>query len=144
MAAASEPASSEAMHFDPARVEALLKIISADQKNILTTLGLVLDGFASQTALLKELGSLAKDDPGPSPLAESLDKLTEAFLLVHEGLKGVSARLDHLPAADECVHAFRQIFVGSGFIAADESSGARQDFAEIEIVHSAQNQIRRQ
>jgi hypothetical protein len=28
-----------------------------------------------------------------------MDKLTEAFLLVHEGLKGVSARLDHLPAA---------------------------------------------
>jgi hypothetical protein len=99
MAAASEPASFEAISFDPARVEALLKIISADQKNILTTLGLVLDGFASQTALLKELGSLAKDDPGPSPLAQSLDKLTDAFLLVHEGLKGVSARLDHLPAA---------------------------------------------
>jgi hypothetical protein len=99
MAAAGEPASSEAISFDPTRVEALLKIISADQKNILTTLGLVLDGFASQTALLKELGNLAKDDPGPSPLAESLDKLGEAFLLVHEGLKGVSARLDHLPAA---------------------------------------------
>jgi hypothetical protein len=28
-----------------------------------------------------------------------LDKLHDAFLLVHEGLKGVSARLDHLPAA---------------------------------------------
>jgi hypothetical protein len=85
--------------FDPARIEALLKSISADQKNILVTLGLVLDGFASQTALLKEMASLAKDDPGPSPLADSLEKLSDAFLLVHEGLKGVSARLDHLPAA---------------------------------------------
>ena len=84
--------------FDP-KIEALLKTISADQKNVLTTLGLVLDGFASQTALLKEMASLAKDDPGPSPLADSLEKLSEAFLLVHEGLKGVSARLDHLPAA---------------------------------------------
>ena len=56
-------------------------------------------GFASQTALLKEMASLAKDDPGPSPLADSLEKLSDAFLLVHEGLKGVSARLDHLPAA---------------------------------------------
>ena len=99
MAASSEPASSLALPPDPARVEALLKTISADQKNILTTLGLVLDGFGSQTALLKELANLAKDDPGPSPLANSLDKLHEAFLLVHEGLKGVSARLDHLPAA---------------------------------------------
>lgn len=84
---------------DPVGVEAWLKAISADQKNILTTLGLVLDGFAAQTALLKEMTSLAKDDPGPSPLAESLDKLTDATLQVHDGLKGVSARLDHLPAA---------------------------------------------
>ena len=99
MAAASEPEATPAAPFDPAKVEALLKTISADQKNILTTLGLVLDGFASQTALLKELANLAKDDPGPSPLADSLEKLGDAFLLVHEGLKGVSARLDHLPAA---------------------------------------------
>jgi hypothetical protein len=99
MAAAGEPESTTPAPFDPVRVEALLKTISADQKNILTTLGLLLDGFASQTALLTELASLAKDDPGPSPLVDSLDKLHEAFLLVHEGLKGVSARLDHLPAA---------------------------------------------
>lgn len=99
MAASSEPASPPALHFDPAGVEALLKVISADQKNILTALGLVLDGFGSQTAMLQELANLAKDDPGPSPLADSLNKLTEAFLLVHEVLKGVSARLDHLPAA---------------------------------------------
>jgi hypothetical protein len=99
MAAASEPEATPAAPFDPAKVEALLKTISADQKNILTTLGLVLDGFASQTALLKEMASLAKDDPGPSPLADSLEKLSDAFLLVHEGLIGVSARLDHLPAA---------------------------------------------
>jgi hypothetical protein len=99
MAAASEPASPPAVPFDPARVEALLKAICADQKNILTTLGLVLDGFGSQTALLKELANLAKDDPGPSPLVDSLDKLSEAFLLVHGGLKAVSTRLDHLPAA---------------------------------------------
>lgn len=99
MAASSESASPLALPHDPDRVEVLLKTISADQKNILTTLGLVLDGFGSQTALLMELANLAKDDPGPSPLADSLDKLHEAFLLVHEGLKGVSARLDHLPAA---------------------------------------------
>jgi hypothetical protein len=98
MAAAGE-AKTTTPPFDPARVEALLNTINADQKNILTTLGLVLDGFASQTALLKEMASLAKDDPGPSPLADSLEKLSDAFLLVHEGLKGVSARLDHLPAA---------------------------------------------
>ena len=98
MAAAGE-AETTTLPFDPARVEGLLKTINADQKNILTALGLVLDGFASQTALLKEMASLAKDDPGPSPLADSLEKLSEAFLLVHEGLKGVSARLDHLPAA---------------------------------------------
>ena len=98
MAAAGEPETTSPP-FDPGGVEGLLKTISADQKNILTTLGLVLDGFASQTALLKEMASLAKDDPGPSPLADSLEKLSEAFLLVHEGLKGVSARLDHLPAA---------------------------------------------
>ena len=98
MAAAVE-AESTTPRFDLARIEGQLKTISADQKNILTTLGLVLDGFASQTALLKEMASLAKDDPGPSPLADTLEKLSEAFLLVHEGLKGVSARLDHLPAA---------------------------------------------
>jgi hypothetical protein len=98
MAAAGEAETTTPL-FDPTRVEALLKTVSADQKNILTTLGLVLDGFASQTALLKEMASLAKDDPGPSPLADSLEKLSDAFLLVYEGLKGVSARLDHLPAA---------------------------------------------
>jgi hypothetical protein len=98
MAAASE-AETTTPPFDPARIGTLLKTISADQKNILVTLGLVLGGFASQTALLKEMASLAKDDPGPSPLADSLEKLGDAFLLVHEGLKGVSARLDHLPAA---------------------------------------------
>jgi hypothetical protein len=97
MAAAGEAETTKV--FDPARIEVLLKSISADQKNILTTLGLVLDGFASQTALLKEMASLAKEDPGPSPLADSLEKLSDAFLLVHEGLKGLSARLDHLPAA---------------------------------------------
>lgn len=84
---------------DPVGIEAWLNSISADQKTILTTLGLVLDGFAAQTLLLKEMASLAKDDPGPSPVAESLDKLADAFLQVNEGLKGVSARLDHLPAA---------------------------------------------
>ena len=99
MAAAKGPNSEAAAPFDPARIEALLKSVSSDQKNILTTLGLVLDAFGSQTAMLQELANLAKDDPGPSPLADSMDKLTEAFLLVHEGLKGVSARLDHLPAA---------------------------------------------
>ena len=52
MAAAEETAPPPAPSFDPARVEALLKTVGADQKNILTTLGLVLDGFASQTALL--------------------------------------------------------------------------------------------
>jgi hypothetical protein len=99
MAAVAEPQSTPSPSFDLARVEALLKAISVDQKNILTTLGLVLDGFESQTKLLQELAKLAKDDPGPSPLVDSLDKLHDAFLLIHEGLKGVSARLDHLPAA---------------------------------------------
>lgn len=99
MAAAGEPQSTTSAAFDPNRVEALLKVINADQKNILTALNLVLDGFESQTKFLQELAKLAKDEPGPSPLADSLDKLHDAFLLVHEGLKGVSARLDHLPAA---------------------------------------------
>jgi hypothetical protein len=99
MAAASKTDPKPAAPFDATNIEALLRTISADQKNILTALGLVLDGFGSQTTLLKELANLAKDDPGPSPLADSLDKLSNAFLLVHEGLKGVSARLDHLPAA---------------------------------------------
>jgi hypothetical protein len=99
MAAGKEAHPEASAPFDPVRVEALLKTISADQKNILTTLGLVLDAFGSQTAMLQELANLAKDDPGPSPLADSMNKLTEAFLLVHDGLKGVSVRLDHLPAA---------------------------------------------
>ena len=97
MASARELKATETI--DPARIEGLLNAINADQKNILTALNLVLDGLGNQTNLLAELATLAKDDPGPSPLADSLEKLSDAFLLVNEGLKGVSARLDHLPAA---------------------------------------------
>ena len=112
--AASEREADAAMLVNPVAVETLLKTISADQKNILTALGLVLDGFESQTKLLQDLAKLAKDDPGPSPLADSMDKLADAFLLVHEGLKGVSARLDHLPAAVRVELEQSATKVGSG------------------------------
>ena len=48
---------------------------------------------------------------------------------------------DHLLAADEGVYGFGEIFVSTGFVAADEGGGAGEDFAEVEIVHGQQEGI---
>ena len=50
----------------------------------------------------------------------------------------------HLLAADEGVHRFGEVFVGAGFVAADEGGGAREDFAEVEVVQAAQDRVGRQ
>ena len=63
MAAAGEPQSTTPAAIDPNRVEALLKVINADQKNILTALNLVLDGFESQTKYIQEMANMDKEDP---------------------------------------------------------------------------------
>ena len=107
MAAAGE-AETTTPPFDPARIEVLLKTINTDQKNILTTLGLMLDGFASQTALLKEMASLAKDDPGPSPLADSLESINPSLSRIRPAWPRYSSQIlsaSNVRAVARCARA---------------------------------------
>jgi hypothetical protein len=82
---------------DDKGLDLLLRAVRNDQTNILTMLRLVLDALDSQTKLLTELASLGKDDPGPSPLADTVEKLTEVTQTMHGTLKAVAQGLDDLP-----------------------------------------------
>ncbi len=62
-----------------------------------TALGLVIDTLHTQTNLLRELADLAADEPGPSPILQSIDDLTAAVVEMGENVDDVGAMIADLP-----------------------------------------------
>jgi len=59
-------------------INSRLSSIEAAQLAMNSALGLMIDTLQMQTNLLGELADLARDEPGPSPLLQSMDDLTAA------------------------------------------------------------------
>jgi hypothetical protein len=76
-----------------------LTALEAGQTAMNQALGLMLDTLQQQTNLLREIAAVVKDDPGPSPIMQSLDELTGAVLRMGAGMEDLSVRLDSLPDA---------------------------------------------
>jgi hypothetical protein len=80
-------------------LDARLKVVSGQQANILSALGMILDTLRAQTKMLQQLTALARDEPASSPLVESLDDLTGAVLAMDGSLQTMAGQLDGLPKA---------------------------------------------
>jgi len=80
-------------------IEARLRAIENGQSAMNGALGLMLDTLQVQTNLLRELAEYARDEPGPSPLAESLIKLSDAVVQMGASIDSMSQKFDELPGA---------------------------------------------
>lgn len=80
-------------------LDARLKVVSGQQANILSALGMILDILRAQSKMLQQLTALARDEPASSPLVESLDDLTGAVLAMDGSLQTMAGQLDGLPKA---------------------------------------------
>ena len=76
-----------------------LTALEAGQTAMNQALGLMLDTLKQQTNLLREIAAAVQDEPGPSPLLQSLDELTEAVTQIGVGIESLSTKLDDLPDA---------------------------------------------
>jgi methyl-accepting chemotaxis protein len=76
-----------------------LTAVEAGQTAMRQALGLMLDTLKQQTNLLREIAAAVQDEPGPSPVLESLDELTEAVTQIGVGIESLSAKLEALPDA---------------------------------------------
>jgi len=76
-----------------------LTAVEAGQTAMRQALGLMLDTLKQQTNLLREIAAAVQDEPGPSPVLESLDELTEAVTQIGVGIESLSTKLDALPDA---------------------------------------------
>ncbi len=80
-------------------LDARLKVVSGQQANILSALGMILDTLRAQTKMLQQLTALARDEPASSPLVESLDDLTGAIMTMDASLQAMAGQLGGLPEA---------------------------------------------
>jgi hypothetical protein len=87
----SEIATTENLHIRMASLE-------AGQLAMNTALGLMIDTLQMQTNLLQELAGLARDEPGPSPIMQSIEDLTTAVLDMGANVEIVGSMLAELPA----------------------------------------------
>lgn len=62
-----------------------------------TALGLIIDTLQMQTNLLGELAHLARDEPGPSPILQSIDDLTSAVEEMGSNVEAMGVMLSDLP-----------------------------------------------
>jgi len=60
-------------------------------------LGLMIDTLQMQTNLLQELAGLARDEPGPSPVMQSIEDLTTAVVDMGANVEIVGSMLAELP-----------------------------------------------
>jgi len=58
-----------------------------------------------QTNLLTEIARAVRQEPGPSPVVQSLNELTAAVVRMGAGLETVQAQMEGLPAAIEATFA---------------------------------------
>jgi hypothetical protein len=78
-------------------INARLTSLESGQLVMNTALGLVIDTLHTQTNLLRELADLAADEPGPSPILQSIDDLTAAVVEMGENVDDVGAMIADLP-----------------------------------------------
>jgi hypothetical protein len=76
-----------------------LGALEAGQRLMNQALGLMLDTLQQQTNLLQEIATAVRDDPGPSPVMQSLDELTSAVVRMGGGIEMLGTKLDALPDA---------------------------------------------
>jgi len=76
-----------------------LTALETGQTAMNQALGLMLDTLQQQTNLLREIAAVVQDEPGPSPVLQSLDELTEAVTQMGAGIESLSTKLDALPDA---------------------------------------------
>jgi hypothetical protein len=76
-----------------------LTALEAGQTAMHQALGLMLDTLQQQTNVLREIAAAVQYEPGPSPVVQSLDELTEAVVHVGAGIESLSTKLDALPDA---------------------------------------------
>lgn len=86
-------------HTISAMIEARLRAIENGQTAMNGALGLMLDTLQAQTNLLRELTEYARDEPGPSPLVQTLTKLSDVVIQMGASIDTMSQRFDDLPEA---------------------------------------------
>jgi hypothetical protein len=82
----------------PENIISRLSSIEAVQMAMNTALGLIIDTLQMQTNLLGELAHLARDEPGPSPILQSIDDLTSAVEEMGSNVEAMGVMLADLPA----------------------------------------------
>lgn len=78
-------------------INSRLVSIEASQLAMNAALGLMIDTLHLQTNLLRELADVASDEPGPSPIINSIDDLTAAVIEMGENVESVGVMLADLP-----------------------------------------------
>lgn len=86
-------------HAVTSMIEARLRAIENGQTAMNGALGLMLDTLQVQTNLLRELTEYARDEPGPSPLLQTLTKLSDAIVQMGVSIDTMSQKFDDLPGA---------------------------------------------
>jgi hypothetical protein len=81
------------------QLDGQFKVVTGQQRNILSALSMILDTLRAQTKMLQQLTALARDEPSSSPLLESLNDLTTAVVAMDGSVQTMSSRLDGLPQA---------------------------------------------
>jgi hypothetical protein len=81
----------------PENIILRLSSLEASQLAMNTALGLMIDTLQMQTKLLGELADLARDEPGPSPVLQSLNDLTAAVEELGSNVEAVGVTLTDLP-----------------------------------------------
>jgi hypothetical protein len=82
----------------PENIISRLSSIEAVQMAMNTAIGLIIDTLQMQTNLLGELADLARDEPGPSPILQSIDDLTSAVEEMGSNVEAMGVMLADLPA----------------------------------------------
>ena len=81
------------------QLDSRVKVVSGQQANILSALGMILDTLRAQYKMLQQLTALAREEPAASATVESLHDLTNAISAMDSSLQALGGRLDELPQA---------------------------------------------
>lgn len=81
------------------QLDSRVKVVSGQQANILSALGMILDTLRAQNKMLQQLTALAREEPAASATVESLHDLTNAISAMDSSLQALGGRLDELPQA---------------------------------------------
>lgn len=81
----------------PENLNIRMASLEAGQLAMNTALGLMIDTLQMQTNLLQELAGLARDEPGPSPVTQSIEDLTTAVVDMGANVEMVGSMLAELP-----------------------------------------------